>query len=124
MNEDDFGFYDSDEDKESVDEIKGITDKVTDFTYTDIEYPSIVFNDGFSCPKHKMKVISNMVNNSEEGKDTSLYFINGGGLFKLGMLSGKQIESLLELVGVDNVFGYYLDGTRLDGDRIYTLCVL
>lgn len=122
--EDDFGFYGEEAEENSVDDIHGITDKVTEFTYTKMEYPCIMFKEGFSCPQHQMKVISNMVKTNTPDKDTSLYFLSGGEMYKLGMLSGQQIDPLLELVGVDNLVGYYDSETRLEGDRIYTLCVL
>ena len=121
---DDFDFYGEEAEEESVEDIHGITDKVTEFTYTSLEYPCLIFSEGFTCPQHQMKVISNMVKTNTVDKDTSLYFSNNGTLFKIGMLSGEQIEPLLELVGVDNLVGYFDASTRLVGDRLYTLCVL
>lgn len=123
-NSQDFGFYGEDAEKDDVKDIHGITDKVTDFTFTNISYPCLIFKEGFSCPQHQMKVISNMVKTNSSDKDTALYFINGGELFKIGMLGGNQIDPLLELVGVDKLTGYYLDGTKIEGDRLYTLCVI
>lgn len=122
--EDDFNFYGEEAEERDVKDIEGITDKVTEFTYTNLEYPCIMFKEGFSCPQHQMKVISNMVKTNTPDKDTSLYFMNGGELFKLGMLSGQQIDPLLELVGVDSLVAYYDADTKLEGDKIYTLCVL
>lgn len=122
--EDDFNFYGEEAEEPNVEDIHGITDKVTEFTYTKLEYPCIMFKEGFSCPQHQMKVISNMVKTMNQDKDTALYFLSGGTTYKLGMLSGKQIDPLLELVGVENLVGYYDKDTRLEGDRIYSLCVL
>lgn len=119
----DFEFYGEDAENDDVKDIHGITDKVTDFTYTNISYPCLIFKEGFACPQHQMKVISNMVKTNDSNKDTALYYINNGELFKIGMLGGNQIDPLLELVGIDKLTGYYLDGTKLEGDRLYTLCV-
>lgn len=122
--EEDFGFYGEEADEDRVEDIHGITDTVSKFTFTKLEYPCIMFREGFTCPQHQMKVISNMVKTNSPDKDTSLYFETGGEMFKLGMLSGRQIDPLLELVGVENLVGYYDSDTKLEGDRIYTLCVL
>lgn len=130
MRDSDFDFYDDDELEENAEcegyksDIAGITDEVTSYTYTNLSYPCIVFADGFSCPKHQMKVISNMVKSGGEDRDTTLYFANKNELYKLGNMSGRQVESLLDMVGTENIVGYYVDGTRITGDRMYTLCVI
>ena len=48
-------------DEDTVNEIEGITDKVTDLSYTKLEYPAILFKEDFQLPKHKILLISNMV---------------------------------------------------------------
>lgn len=123
--EDEFDFYgDSYSNKEeSVEDVKGITDDVTSYTYTDIEYPCIVFPEGFTCQAHQMKVISHMLKGGDLDRDTTLYFTNNNQLFKIGKIAGIQIESLLDMVGTDSVYGYYIDGTKISGDKMYTLCV-
>lgn len=124
VDDDDFGFYGEEAEENSVKDIHGITDKVSKYTYTKLEYPCIIFKSGFTCPQHQMNVISNMVRTSSPDKDTALYFENDSKLFKLGKLSGTQVDPLLELIGVENLVGYYDENTRLEGDRLYTLCVL
>lgn len=116
-----YGGYDEDS---AVKEIDGITDKVTDLSFTNLSYPAIVFNDGIQLPKHKVVAISNMVKSSAGNavKDISLYFQNEGNIFKMGMLSGNQIMPLIDVVGVDSIKGFYMDGTPLVGNRIYVLC--
>lgn len=115
-------FYDGEYDEDAVSEIAGITDTVTDYTYTDLEYPCILFREGFSCPKHQLKVVSNMVRTGNVEKDINLYFINNGEVFRMGMISGIQVSSFIEIIGEDNLIGFYEDGTKLEGDRLYVLC--
>lgn len=120
--EEDFGFYGSENDENNVKDIEGITDKVTEFTFTKLAYPCIVLKEGFNCAKHQLKVISNMVKAAGEDKDINLYFIDKGTTYKMGKLSGMQMSSFLDIVGTDNIIGFYDDGTRLEKDRIYVLC--
>lgn len=120
----DFGFYGSEAEESQKTEIKGITGDVTDFTYTNLEYPCIVFNDDFKCPKHQLTVIKNMVNSTIGGKDISLYFRNEGDLFKIGMIDGLQVTAFLEVVGLSNVKGFFSKDVKLENDRLYTLCTV
>lgn len=117
------GLYEGYE-EEQVDELEGITDRVTDLSFTNLEYPAILFKNGFKFPKHKVMVISNMVKSSAGNtkKDISLYFQNEGEIYKIGMLSGHQVMHLLDIVPKDQLTAFYNDGTLLEGDRIYTLC--
>lgn len=108
----------------TVKEIEGITDKVSDMSFTGISYPAIVFKEGFKLERHKVVVISNMVK-SQAGnmsKDITLYFQNNGELYKMGTLSGFQIMSLLDIVPRDSLLAFYSDGKLLEGSLIYTLC--
>lgn len=108
----------------TVKEIEGITDKVSDMSFTGISYPAIVFKEGFKLERHKVVVISNMVK-SQAGnmtKDITLYFQNNGELYKMGTLSGFQVMSLLDIVPRDSLLAFYSDGQLLEGSLIYTLC--
>lgn len=107
-----------------VKELKGVTDTVTDTAFTNLEYPAIVFKDGIKLPSHQAKVISGMVKSTSQfgAKDIGLYLQQGGELYKMGAISGLQVESLLTITGVENIIGFYSDGSELVGDRIYTLC--
>lgn len=121
MGENDFDFYEEDTEVDTTTR-EGITGTVTNFTYTGISYPCIIFKDGFTCPKHKLKIISNMVKSVKGKKDISLYFQNKGELFKIGELNGFQVSSLLEIVETSVLTGYYDKDTSLEGDLVYTLC--
>ena len=120
---DDFGFYGEEDDNPEVEDLHGMTDKVSEFTFTNLEYPCIVFKEGFTCKNHKWRIIANMVKAIDSSKDTALYYRDNGGLVKMGMLSGRQIESFLDLVGLENVSAFYDENTTLTGGKIYSLCV-
>lgn len=104
-------------------EIPGITDKVVNYSYTGMMYPCVMIKEGFTCPQHKMVVLSKMAQMSGSGnKDITLYFENKGELLKLGMLSGLQIKAFFDIVGEDNVRAFYEEGFELKGDKKYVLC--
>ena len=117
----DFDFYEGD----CIDEVEDVDEEVSNYAFTGMSYPCIIFKDDFSCPKHKLTVISNMVKSGNmSDKDISLYFHNNGELFKLGSLSGVQLGAFIDLVGVDSIDGYLEGGVKLEGDRVYTLCTV
>ena len=124
MYEDD-NIYEGYSENSEAKEIKGITDTVTDYTYTGLTYPCIIFKRGIKLEKHKVQVISNMVKSSTTGllKDISLYFDNDE-LYKLGMISGVQVSPLIEIVGVENLVAFVDENTKLDASLIYTLCTV
>lgn len=112
------------EDEIEVKEIEGITDTVTDYTFVGLTYPCIVFKEGFTLEKHKVQVISNMVNSISKGvkDDIAIYFNNNGDLYKLGEINGLQVSSLIDIVGRDNLMAFMDKGEELNGSLIYTLC--
>ena len=116
-------FYGGDEEAIPAD-VKGGSDSVSSYTYTNLSYPCILFKEGFACPKHQLTVISNMVNSKGIDKDISIYFNKEGDLFKIGSISGRQLNAFLEIVGTDVVYGYYDAETRLKDDLLYTLCTI
>lgn len=119
---DEFNFYGEGTDDVKETKIKGITGDVTDFTYTNVSFPCLLFNDDFSCPKHKLTVIQNMVNSTVGTKDISIYFRDKGDLYKIGMIDGLQVSAFLEVVGEENVTGYFDEKTKLTNSMLYTLC--
>lgn len=110
--------------EDKVAEIEGITDNVTDLSFTNLSYPAIIFKEGLKMPKHKVMAISNMVKSAmgNAKKDITLYFQNNGELYKMGMLSGQQIMSLLQIVPREQLIAYYNDGSLLVDGKIYVLC--
>lgn len=125
----DFGFYGEENDETSVQDIKGITDHVSEFVYTNLTYPCIIFKKNFHCPKHQMKVLSNMVKSKGITKDITLYFEKGiddsaSELFKIGTIGGVQVDSLLSIFSSENLLGFYDSDTVLEGSKLYTLCTI
>ena len=124
--EEDSSIFEGYSENDGLKEIKGITDSVTGYTYTNLSYPCIVFKQGIQLEKHKVSVISNMVKSKAVGlvKDTSLYFITDDDqMFKIGMINGMQVGSLIDIAGRDNLTGFAEDGKELKDSLIYTLCI-
>lgn len=119
----DFDFYGDSTDDAQAKSIKGITDTISEYSFTKFEYPCLVIKRGFTCPKHKMSVISNMVQSSSKlEKDISLYFTDTSGeVFKLGMLAGIQVSAFLDMIKVENIIGFFEDKKLLEGDLLYVL---
>lgn len=119
---DELDFYGDESEGEDT-EIKGITGKVSSFTYTNVSFPCFIFNEGCAIPKHKLRIVANMVKSGNmQDKDTSLYFIQNGELFKIGSLSGTQIMGFLDLMGIDCLTGYTDAENKLEGGKLYSLC--
>lgn len=122
--EEELDFY-GDEEEEVDSEIKGITGEVSSFTFTNLSYPCIIFKEGCEIPKHRLKIVANMVKSGNmQDKDTSLYFIQNGELFKIGSLSGTQIMGFLDLMGTDCMFGYVNAEEKLENGNLYSLCTV
>lgn len=117
----DFGFYGEDEDQEEIRGIRGITDEVSKFVFTNVEYPFICLNADIMLPQHKWVVISKLVKQGAVSKNIAFYMIRGGELYKAGSLSGIQIKSFIDIVGIENLFGYHNKDIRLEGDKLYVL---
>ncbi|MGV3076439.1 hypothetical protein ACEE21_15275 [Clostridium baratii] len=119
---DDFNFYgDGSNEDEVVREVKGLTDTVSKFVYSDMSFPCICLKEDIKLPKHKWLIISKLVKQGSEGKNISVYMIRGGELFKAGSLSGLQIKAFIDIIGIENLFGYYNKDKELKGDRLYVL---
>ena len=114
--------YEGGEDREDA-VVEGVTDSISQYAFTDIQYPCIMFNKGFHTEKHKFQVLQNMLSNPQMESDISVYFTNSKGeVLKVGKISGYQLAFMLDIVGRDKVTGYYADGSELKDGLIYTLC--
>lgn len=120
-NNKDFNFYGEGTEDNRPAEIHGITDKLTMFTYTGMAYPCLIIKESFSCPKHRMLVISNMVKTKTLDKDINLYYSQGGELFKMGMLGGQQVKVAIDLIGEEFLEGFLSDNEKLEGDKLFVL---
>lgn len=117
----DFGFYGEDAEETVVKDIKGVTDKVTEYVFSDMEFPCICLDADRKLPKHKWTVISKLVKQGTVEKDISFYMLRNGQLLKAGALSGIQIKAFIDVVGIENLFGYQNSDKLLKGDKLYAL---
>ena len=121
VDKDESSFYDDCE--ESSEDVEGITGQVSSFTFTNINYPCFIFKEGSEIPKYKLRIVANMVKSGNmQDKDTSLYFMQNGDLYKIGSLSGLQIMGFIDLIGIDNLIGYASKDEKLEGASLYCLC--
>lgn len=118
---DDFGFYGEENEQEEVKDIRGITDEVSKYVYSGMQFPCVCLNADITLPKHKWVIISKLVKQGAVEKDIGVYMIRNGELFKAGSLSGIQVKAFIDIVGLENIFGYYNKETKLEGDKIYVL---
>lgn len=122
MVEEDFGFYGDDETEETpVREVRGVTDSVSPYAFTNRENPCMIIKPGIKVAKHKLQVVANMVKTSVPDKDITLYLLKSDGMFRLGKISGVQVKPFVDMLGIENLTGFSRRGTKLDGDLLLTL---
>ena len=115
-----FDFY-GDGEETVVKDIKGLTDTVSKFVYSSMDFPCICLKEDIKLPKHKWLIMSKLVKQGAEGKNISVYIRRGGDIFKAGSLAGEQVKAFIEIIGLDNLFGFYNKDKELVGDRLYVL---
>lgn len=117
-----FDFYEGNEEgKEEVRDVKGLTDTVSKYVYNNMEFPCICLKEDIKLPKHKWVIISKLVKQGSSDKNISIYMLRGGEMFKAGSLSGLQVKAFIDIIGLDNLFGYFNKDKELIGDRLYVL---
>lgn len=117
----DFGFYGDEAEKDEVKDIRGITDEVSEFVYSDMSFPCICLKADIKLPRHKWLIISKLVKQGTVSKDISVYMVRNGELFKAGALTGAQIKSFIDIIGLENMYGYHNKDKKLVGDKLYVL---
>jgi hypothetical protein len=117
-----FDFYEGNEEGiEEVRDIKGLTDTVSKYVYSNMEFPCICLKEDIKLPRHKWVIISKLVKQGSSDKNISIYMLRGGEVFKAGTLSGLQVKAFIDIIGLDNLFGYFNKDKKLTGDRLYVL---
>lgn len=107
--------------EKDIEKASGNIDTSSKYANTSLKYPCLVVREGFSMPKHKWVLVSNVIK-SAKGSDIGIYLEkNKNELMKLGTIGGVQVKMLLNVFGEVNLFGYYDDGRLLEGDRLYVL---
>lgn len=117
----DFDFYEGDSEEEVVRDVKGLTDTVSKYVYSSMNFPCICLKEDLKLPKSKWLLISKLVKQGAEDKNISVYMIRNGELYKAGSLAGSQVIPFIDVLGIDNLFGFYSKDKELRGDRLYVL---
>lgn len=95
-------------------------ESVSRYVKADLNFPCLVIKQGFNAQKHRWMLISNIVKSSKKS-DVGLYLDNGDKKMKLGTVGGSQVRTLIEILGEDNLSGYYDDGRELVGSKLFVL---
>lgn len=93
---------------------------VSRYAKAGLNFPCLVIKKGFNAQKHRWMLISNIVKSSKKS-DVGLYLDNGDKKMKLGTVGGSQVRTLIEILGEDNLSGYYDDGRELVGSKLFVL---
>lgn len=119
----DFNFYGEEDEADEVnsEDIKGITDEVSQYIYSDMAYPCFCLKKDIKLPRHKWSIISKLVKQTTKDKNIAVYMIRGNEMFKVGSLAGVQVKAFISIVGIENMFGYFSRDVKLEGDRLYVL---
>lgn len=95
-------------------------ESVSRYAKAGLNFPCLVIKKGFNAQKHRWMLISNIVKSSKKS-DVGLYLDNGDRKMKLGTVGGSQVRTLIEILGEDNLRGYYDDGGELVGSKLFVL---
>lgn len=93
---------------------------VSRYAKAGLNFPCLVIKKGFNAQKHRWMLISNIVKSSKKS-DVGLYLDQGDKKMKLGTVGGSQVRTLIEILGEDNLSGYYDDGRELVGSKLFVL---
>lgn len=95
-------------------------ESVSRYAKAGLNFPCLVIKKGFNAQKHRWMLISNIVKSSKKS-DVGLYLDQGDKKMKLGTVGGSQVRTLIEILGEDNLSGYYDDGRELTGSKLFVL---
>lgn len=116
----------SEEPKEVV---KGVEEKpktsdkgVERYSSTTVSYPCFILDSKTEFPKHVISALSRMIESSLSLDNLiKVYIDNEGELLSLGGISSVQVKATIDLLGRDNIEGYFSKDYPLSGDLIYVL---
>lgn len=95
-------------------------ESVSRYAKAGLNFPCLVIKKGFNAQRHRWMLISNIVKSSKKS-DVGLYLDQGDKKMKLGTVGGSQVRTLIEILGEDNLSGYYDDGRELTGSKLFVL---
>ena len=112
------------EDKDvALDDSKDKVDHgVERYSSTTLSYPCFILDSKTEFPKHVISALSRMIESSLSLENLiKIYIRNGEELLSLGGISSVQVKATIDLLGRDNVEGYFSKDYPLSGDLIYVL---
>lgn len=114
------------EPKEVVEEVeeepKTVDKGVERYSSTTVSYPCFILDSKTEFPKHVISALSRMIESSLSLDNLiKVYIDNEGELLSLGGISSVQVKATIDLLGRDNIEGYFSKDYPLSGDLIYVL---
>lgn len=106
-----------------VEEKSKTSDKgVERYSSTTVSYPCFILDSRTEFPKHVISALSRMIESSLSLDNLiKVYIDNKGELLSLGGISSVQVKAAIDLLGRDNIEGYFSKDYPLSGDLIYVL---
>lgn len=108
---------------EEVEEKPKTSDKgVERYSSTTVSYPCFILDSKTEFPKHVISALSRMIESSLSLDNlVKVYIDNEGELLSLGGISSVQVKATIDLLGRENIEGYFSKDYPLSGDLIYVL---
>lgn len=92
------------------------------YSSTTLSYPCFILDSKTEFPKHVISALSRMIESSLSLENLiKVYIRNGEELLSLGGISSVQVKATIDLLGRDNIEGYFSKDYPLSGDLIYVL---
>lgn len=110
--------------EESVEEatVEKVDHGVERYSSTVLSYPCFILDSSTEFPKHVISALSRMIESSLSLENLiKVYIRNGEELLSLGGISSVQVKATIDLLGRENIEGYFSKDYPLSGDLIYVL---
>lgn len=92
------------------------------YSSTVLSYPCFILDSSTEFPKHVISALSRMIESSLSLENLiKVYIRNGEELLSLGGISSVQVKATIDLLGRENIEGYFSKDYPLSGDLIYVL---
>lgn len=92
------------------------------YSSTVLSYPCFILDSRTEFPKHVISALSRMIESSLSLENLiKVYIRNGKELLSLGGISSVQVKATIDLLGRENIEGYFSKDYPLSGDLIYVL---
>lgn len=114
------------EDEVTEDVVENSSNKVEHgverYSSTTLSYPCFILDSKTEFPKHVISALSRMIESSLSLENLiKVYIRNGEELLSLGGVSSVQVKATIDLLGRENIEGYFSQDYPLIGDLIYVL---